>query len=157
MSTLPLALTSTGNTEIPRRLMPDTMACVLEAWVSVSARNDAEISDGTPIGQAFDRLTAPNVVALGINCTKPEFISGLISHAGASRPLAVYPNAGRTWDAVGRRWLDPGVDRFPKDLLSAWLNAGVRLLGGCCGLGYDHITDVRELLQSRKDGHENAV
>ena len=127
------------------------------AVISVSARNAAEISDGTPIADAVAALTAPAIVAVGINCTKPEHISGLLSAAAAELPLAVYPNAGRTWDAVGRRWLDNGTDRLPVDLLAAWLSAGVRLLGGCCGLGYQHVADVAELLQTNKDIYENRM
>lgn len=129
----------------------------LPAWVSVSARSAQQISDGTDIAQAFAALTAESVVAVGINCTKPEFITGLLTAAAPDRPVAVYPNAGRTWDAAARAWLDTGTDRLPAGLLADWLANGVRLLGGCCGLGYEHVRDVAELLRTNKDLHANTV
>lgn len=142
--------------EVINELLADEFAD-FPAWVSMSARSESQISDGTEISTAFAALTAEAVVAVGINCTKPELISGLLRNANSTRPIAVYPNAGRTWDAAARSWLDTGSDRLPAALLGSWLDHGVRLLGGCCGLGYEHVSDVAELLRTHKDLHANTV
>jgi homocysteine S-methyltransferase len=71
------------------------------------------------------------VVAVGVNCTDPAGIGPAVEAAERSgKPVVVYPNSGETWDAVGRRWTGtPGVSSA--DVLG-WIDAGARLVGGCC-------------------------
>ncbi|MEY4323461.1 MAG: homocysteine S-methyltransferase [Actinomycetota bacterium] len=117
----------------------------LAAWVSCSAPNGSSISDGTPIADAFNAISAPNVIARGINCSKPEYITELLTNAGTHN-FVVYPNAGRTWDAQARSWLDDGHLTIPDAEMNSWIDAGVGILGGCCGLGVEHIASVKALL-----------
>jgi homocysteine S-methyltransferase len=118
----------------------------LSAWVSCSAPNGETISDGTAIADAYRLLTAPNIVARGINCTKPEFIDSLLTRAGGEGPYVVYSNAGRTWDADNRVWLDAGSLTIPDDTVKSWISHGATMVGGCCGLGVEHISAVAALL-----------
>lgn len=118
----------------------------LPAWISVSARNHSEISDGTDIQRAFDAIAAPNLLSVGINCTKPEYITSLLERLETALPKVVYPNAGRTWDAVNRNWLDTGADEIPAAELGTWIGAGARILGGCCGLAEKQIAAVSRLV-----------
>ena len=48
-------------------------------------------------------------------------------------PAVAYPNRGGSWDADAKTWAygDP-VDL---DLVESWVEAGARLVGGCCGNG----------------------
>jgi homocysteine S-methyltransferase len=71
------------------------------------------------------------VVAVGVNCTAPDAVGPSIAAASAAgKPVVVYPNSGEGWDAVGRRWTgSPGISA--DDVLS-WIEAGARLVGGCC-------------------------
>ncbi|MEY4348527.1 MAG: hypothetical protein RIS43_946 [Actinomycetota bacterium] len=117
----------------------------LSAWVSCSAPNGSTISDGTAVDEAFRVITAPNVIARGFNCSKPEFIADLIGHAG-DHNFVVYPNAGRTWDAQARSWLDDGQLTIPDAEMQRWIDGGVTILGGCCGLGIEHIASVKALV-----------
>ena len=117
----------------------------LSAWVSCSAPDGTSISDGTPVSEAFAVLTSPNIIARGFNCSKPEFINSLLSGAGQHN-FVVYPNAGRTWDAEARTWLDEGQLTIADGEMQQWLDAGVGILGGCCGLGVEHISAVKALL-----------
>ena len=50
-------------------------------------------------------------------------------------PLIVYPNSGRVWDGARRRWSEDGATVLPPEAVRAWVRAGARLIGGCCGLG----------------------
>jgi homocysteine S-methyltransferase len=117
------------------------------AWISVSARSEYEISDGTDIKNVFNDCP-PNVVAVGVNCTKPEFLAPLIKRIENQLPRVVYPNAGRTWDAQNRCWLDAGTETIPATELELWLEAGAGLIGGCCGLAETHIKTVAKTLTS---------
>lgn len=119
----------------------------IPSWISVSAKNESQISDGTDIGKAFSGVTAKSVVALGINCTKPEYITSLLLNLESDLPKVVYPNAGRTWDATTRTWLDNGVPAIPTAEISRWRQAGACIIGGCCGLGTQQIQNTKQVLQ----------
>jgi homocysteine S-methyltransferase len=130
---------------IPSRLEAEVIASLLEelsgsialppAWVSFSCRNETEVSHGEPLAECFESLrSAKTVIATGINCTPPAFISGLLSSAGAAtdRLLVVYPNSGERWEGAAHRWR-PGVASPPiEELGREWLGLGARLIGGCC-------------------------
>jgi homocysteine S-methyltransferase len=139
---------------IPCQLEIDVINDILQteftntpAWISVSAKNESEISDGTDIKNVFDKMAA-NVVAVGVNCTKPEFITPLIQRIESSLPKVVYPNAGRTWDAKSRCWRDAGTNRIAESELRSWVLAGARLIGGCCGLAEAQIESVAKALSA---------
>jgi S-methylmethionine-dependent homocysteine/selenocysteine methylase len=83
----------------------------------------------------------PEVVAVGVNCTAPAAIGPTVAAASvAGKPIVVYPNSGEGWDAVGRRWTgSPGID---PDGVPAWVDAGARLVGGCCRVRPQHIAAI---------------
>lgn len=116
------------------------------AWLSFSCADDATTCAGQPIEDAAALVAAaPTLEAIGINCTKPEHISGLVARIRAAQPdlpVVVYPNAGRVWDGVSSVWLGDGTDVLPPAAVSSWFDAGVSLVGGCCGLGPAAIADV---------------
>ncbi len=59
-------------------------------------------------------------------------------------PIAVYPNAGRHQRGHGWQYQDvPSPQEF-SDQCSGWRSAGATILGGCCGLGPDHISAMVE-------------
>lgn len=121
----------------------------LPAWISASACDGHRISDGTAIAQAFAEVSAPNVIAIGVNCTKPEHLNSLLEDLQTdSRAKVVYPNSGRTWDAVARGWSDEGTDLIPSQTVLEWVERGARLIGGCCGLTAKHISNVHATLAS---------
>jgi homocysteine S-methyltransferase len=115
------------------------------AWVSFSCRDGARLSDGAPLEDAVSIVTAsPQVVAVGVNCTPPAFVPGLIRHARAitDTTLVAYPNRGGTWDATAKTWTGDAVpDGFGP--LAAHLRAsGACLIGGCCGTGPSDIEAI---------------
>jgi S-methylmethionine-dependent homocysteine/selenocysteine methylase len=71
------------------------------------------------------------VIAVGVNCTAPSAVGPSVSATARSgKPVVAYPNSGEGWDAEGRRWTgSPGIT--PDDV-PAWVDAGARLVGGCC-------------------------
>jgi len=121
----------------------------LPAWVSASANSASTISDGTDVADAFAGLTADCIIAFGFNCTDPKFIRPLLDNLRDVRPeLAriAYSNAGQVWDAANRQWLSDGQTALDADIITGWTEAGCRMIGGCCGLGTDHISMVGEVL-----------
>lgn len=101
---------------------------------SFSAKAGA-ISHGEPFAEVVARLDAvPNVVAVGLNCTAPEHLGPLLRTARPRRVLlAASPNAGETWDAARRQWTgSPTRGADFAGWLAEYLEAGARIVGGCC-------------------------
>ena len=82
-------------------------------------------------------------MAVGINCTAPELISGLLGSASSSIPYVVYPNSGRKWDAVAKEWVGTSEVGFADSLVKEWIDLGAEIIGGCCGIGPKEIASLR--------------
>jgi homocysteine S-methyltransferase len=109
-----------------------------QAWVSFACRDGRSTAHGEPIEAAVGAaLGGGRVVAVGVNCTAPEHVTGLLRRARSvcDLPLVAYPNGGGGWDAQARAWVDARADCFPPALVDEWVGAGARLVGGCCGIG----------------------
>jgi homocysteine S-methyltransferase len=85
------------------------------------------------------------IVAVGVNCCAPGDVVTALD--GAEGPLVAYPNSGQGWDAVRRAWT--GESAFDADAVASWLEAGSRLVGGCCRVGPDDIARVSAQVRQR--------
>lgn len=107
-----------------------------QAWFSFTLRDDRHLSDGTPLVEVVETLANyPQIVALGINCIAlGKTIAALTHlHSLTTLPLVVYPNSGETYDATTKEWHTHGGSCASLvGYLPQWLEAGARLIGGCC-------------------------
>jgi homocysteine S-methyltransferase len=81
---------------------PDTIA-----WLSFSAGDEKHVSEGQGFADCVEQLKDhPQIAAIGINCTSPNYIPSLIREAKqvTEKPILVYPNSGETYDAVRNDW-----------------------------------------------------
>jgi homocysteine S-methyltransferase len=87
------------------------------AWLSFSCRDETCVSHGETFSDCAALAdTSGQIVAVGINCTAPQHIAGLLGSAsGLQTPLVVYPNSGEH----------------------------CRLIGGCCRTGPEDIREIR--------------
>lgn len=145
---------------IPSELEAEAVVALLEelpsappAWVSFSCRNAREVSHGEPLADCFASAgTSEAVIALGINCTSPRFVSGLLESArdATDKLVAVYPNSGEIWDAPRQTWT-PGESPAPiEELAREWRRRGARLIGGCCRTTPDTIRALRRKLSGQQ-------
>lgn len=123
--------------------------------VTFSTRDEAHVAHGEPFAEVARTVAAaPNVVAVGVNCLPPERVVPLLrSAAGTATPLAASPNSGETWDATARRWV--GAPIAGKDfgtLVRTYLDAGARVVGGCCRTTPDDIAAARRTIDVRASG-----
>jgi len=141
---------------VPRAAEVEAVATVLErtgapAWVSLTvAPGGATTRRGEPLADAASSLTAlPGLVAVGVNCVRPQdVLPALVLLAPLGLPLVAYPNSGETWDAGAQRWTgSPGWDAAA---VPSWLDAGARLVGGCCRVGPDQVARVRTVTSPRR-------
>jgi homocysteine S-methyltransferase len=103
------------------------------AWVSFSAKDGEHTCSGTSIRACAQWLeTQPQVVALGINCTTPEFISTLTQalKETTTKPIVLYPNSGAQYDPLSKTWSDSTLSHA--HIARTWFAQGARFIGGCC-------------------------
>ena len=102
---------------------------------------------GEPAADVFAMAAGlPEVVAVGVNCTHPAGVPAAIAAAGsAGAPVVVYPNSGERWDAAARRWT--GTPGLAPEAVRGWLDAGARLVGGCCRVGPADITRITSMIE----------
>ncbi len=141
---------------IPSRLEAQVLGELLSeargvhAWVSFSCRDGERLCDGTPVSEVVRELDdIPNLVAVGINCTAPEYITSLLCRmrTATDKPLFVYPNRGGRYDAEAKVWEAPPVDIPWRKLISEWRENGVFGVGGCCRVGSAEIRMIRHALE----------
>jgi homocysteine S-methyltransferase len=105
------------------------------AWVSFSCQDGSRTCEGDDIADCAISLdAAAQVAAIGVNCTRPQHVDSLLRRmrARTAKPLAAYPNSGEEYDAGSKVW-SGRTDARPFAAYSrAWVEAGARLIGGCC-------------------------
>jgi homocysteine S-methyltransferase len=121
-----------------------------QAWLSFTSPDGAHTSHGEPLVECA-RLAdgIPNVIAVGVNCVKPEIVAAAIRtlKAGTGKPIVVYPNSGERWSAGDESWHDaPGQDGLAA-LAPGWIQAGAGLVGGCCRVGPGQIARLAATLK----------
>ena len=123
------------------------------AWVSFSCRDGRHISDGTPIRECAEMFVDhPRVLALGVNCTPPQYISSLVRELKSAAPgkaIVVYPNSGERYEAGTNTWHGTSTPVECGTAAEEWRSAGATLIGGCCRMGPEHIRQMRERLEVR--------
>lgn len=105
------------------------------AWFSYSVRGD-DTCAGQPLAEAYAALAdARMVIAAGVNCSDENDVLGAVETAVAEtgRPAVAYPNHGGVWDSATKTW--SRARPLDLDLVDAWIAAGARYVGGCCGFG----------------------
>ena len=79
-----------------------------------------------------------------IACLGPEF---QLVRNECDLPFAVYPNSGEEWDRVGRRWTGAQEEASLTASVPALVEAGARLVGGCCRVTPRDIAAIAAQLQ----------
>lgn len=133
----------------------------IPVWLSLTTVVDGDgvvrTCSGEPAEEVFAMAHGVDaVVAVGVNCTDPDGVLSAVTAATvAAKPVVVYPNSGERWDAAARRWSGtPGLS--PTDALT-WLDAGARLVGGCCRVGPASIAALADVCVARSDVREEGT
>jgi S-methylmethionine-dependent homocysteine/selenocysteine methylase len=131
-------------------LLAEAEALGVPVWLSLTAvadeRGTVRTRRGEPAAEVFAMAAGVDeVVAVGVNCTDPaDVLPAVRTAAAAGMPVVAYPNSGERWDAVARRWAGPAA--FDPAAVRSWVDAGARLVGGCCRVGPDRIAALARLL-----------
>lgn len=148
-----IALEMIVDTEHGELAMQAALETGLPTWLGVACRKR---EDGKLVSFDHSELAFSDVLDATIPLG-PSVVNIMHSEVGAipeaielvqqrwSGPIGVYPESGYF---TKPHW--NFVDIIPPDVLirhaEEWVNAGVRLLGGCCGTGPEHIEGLRKLV-----------
>lgn len=133
-------------------------------WVSFTLR-DEEIDDtprlrsGEPVAEAIEAVAKLGVAAVLFNCSQPEVIGdavdvaqSIISRLGQNIAIGAYANAFPPQPKEATA--NDGLDELRADLDPAgylvwardWQQRGLSMIGGCCGIGPEHIGELKRNL-----------
>lgn len=130
-------------------------------WVSFTL-DDSEktevpkLRSGETVKQAVEAMAALNVNAILFNCSQPEIMEDALIVARTTLEsldaegiqLGVYANAfpPTTKDATANDGLDELRDDLNltvyAEIADKWHKQGASLIGGCCGIGPEHINEL---------------
>ena len=135
-------------------------------WVSFTLEDEAPGSEprlrsGERVADAVTALASAGVSAILFNCCQPEVIEGALKVASARLQalgrtdirLGAYANAfpPQPKEATANDGLDEiRADLGPQDYLGwaeRWRAVGANLIGGCCGIGPEHIQALSSRLR----------
>lgn len=127
----------------------------LPVVVSISyetTKNGSRTVMGNTVRDCTNALAAENPAALGTNCggiTPLEMVEIVSSMREiTSLPIIVEPNAGRPRFHAGKTEFNMTPADFAAGVYQC-IEAGARLVGGCCGTSPAHIQALADLLRSK--------
>lgn len=123
-------------------------------WLSFTLEDHASLAEphlrsGETVAAAAALAVTLGAKALLFNCSQPEVMAGAVqaarAAAGDALPIGVYANAFPPMAADAEA--NSGLDEIRADLTpegyarfaSAWVAQGASIIGGCCGIGPEHI------------------
>jgi homocysteine S-methyltransferase len=119
------------------------------AWISFSCKDEQHLNDGTKIKECVSIFrNHPKVFAVGVNCTNPKFISGIIQcikAGGGDKKIIVYPNSGEAYSAESKTWRGLSDPKYFVELSKEWTKLGAGIIGGCCRIGPKHINSISKI------------
>jgi len=116
-----------------------------------SAKNGGHTIMGNSSEDCARSLTDAGASVVGANCgdIDPQQMAEIVQVmvAASSLPVIAQPNAGKPKQAHGQTVFDMTPTDFSNGI-QACLDAGARLVGGCCGTTPAHIQAVSDLLEA---------
>ncbi|KAL3505966.1 hypothetical protein ACH5RR_031348 [Cinchona calisaya] len=150
---------------IPNKMEAQAYAEILEeddikipAWLSFNSKDGINVVSGDSISDCAAIADSCNrVVAVGINCTSPRYIHGLVQSIRkvTNKPILIYPNSGETYDGVRKEWV-PTTGVAEVDFVSyvgKWRDSGASLIGGCCRTTPNTIRAIAKALSEQSAPH----
>lgn len=146
-------------------VMTATAGSGKDVWISFTldddeqalAAEDARLRSGETVDAAADWALGAGAAALLFNCSRPEVMAKAVTQAAAAFcqrgreiPIGVYANAfvPKPRERAANESLSETRDELTPEryaeLAQEWVAKGATILGGCCGIGADHIRRLAE-------------
>ena len=135
-----------NNTAEAKAALRGAKAAGVPVLVSFICKSAREIVSGELLADAVAAVEPFKPDAILVNCVAPGTVADCLGEMSrATRlPLGCYPNAGEPNMAEGTWRFDPQwtPERFA-EAAAGWVARGAQIVGGCCGVGPDHIRALR--------------
>lgn len=160
-------LSAIEEAELVREVIDGAGGPTKPLWLSFTLEDEAilcgkpRLRSGQPVVEAVAAAIRLGAEAVLFNCSQPEAMGEAVSAAlstidtaEARLKVGVYANAfpPQPKDATANAGLSEiRADLTPRAYLEfaqAWRRTGASILGGCCGIGPEHIAVLREGLTS---------
>ena len=132
------------------------------AWVTLACRSPTLLNSGETVAdvvQDIERLdTNKQIEAIGVNCTAPQYLTGLIEciRQHSALPIIVYPNSGERWDSAAGKWFDsPDLPPF-HEMAMQWTDAAA-VIGGCCRVGPADLQKLKVNIAAVRSGKSQGL
>ena len=114
--------------------------------------------EGDAFGRAVRRFEEMGVAAALVNCIPPDHVTGMMGWLRdfTDLPLGVYPNLGYLSAGGWRGETAIGGAEYA-ELALAWREEGAQIVGGCCGVGPDHMAAAGAALTDTLPGTVHIV
>jgi 5-methyltetrahydrofolate--homocysteine methyltransferase len=126
-------------------------SCDLPVCCSLSFEANGRMLTGTDPASAVHILQDMGIDMIGVNCSLGPrqmlpVVTELLAHSRL--PVIVQPNAGLPREENGVTVYDTGARAFAA-VMDEMLDAGVSVIGGCCGTTPEYIEALRALIDRR--------
>jgi len=156
-------LSSIGEAQLVREVLGEDPRPL---WLSFTIADEAaepgrpRLRSGQPLEDAAAAAMALGAEALLFNCSQPEVMADAVAAAravveteGARLTLGVYANAFPPQTEAAAA--NAGLDEIRRDLTpeaylafaQTWRALGADIIGGCCGVGPEHIAGLRAAME----------
>lgn len=119
----------------------------LPFWISFICGGDGRLLSGESLGDALEAVRASGPEIVLVNCLPPSAVAQCLAPLAASGfAFGVYANLGApSANSPDQRREDCDPADFALQA-RGWVEAGARVLGGCCGTTPEHIRALRAAL-----------
>ncbi|ESP04366.1 hypothetical protein LOTGIDRAFT_170870 [Lottia gigantea] len=126
-----------------------------KAFVNFSCKDGMSTCHGEKLADCIQAVfESDQVIASGINCTHPQYITSLLSSLPLDtphKPYIVKPNSGEDW-FPGKGWCTRDKSlHFLSKMVEDWIKHGANWIGGCCRIFPADIKDIRQTLDANPD------
>jgi homocysteine S-methyltransferase len=136
--------------ELQAAMLAAKDVCDLPIVVQVTVNEEGVCYDGTPPEKYAPKLEQWGADVVGINCgVGPQIMLETIERMSksVSRAMVVQPNAGKPRVFEGRS-IYLSSPAYLASYVRKFIQAGVQIVGGCCGTTPAHIRAMREATRS---------
>ncbi|NQU06056.1 MAG: homocysteine S-methyltransferase family protein [Calditrichaeota bacterium] len=121
--------------------------------VGLTCGADGRTLAGVTMKEAVRQFAEVNPRVYFIQCTRYDYVEKALDKLkkalGPNDLLGVYANDGRGWDHIKMQWTGERISpEHYGEYVLRWRDAGVRIIGGCCGIGPEHIAHIKAVLSN---------
>jgi homocysteine S-methyltransferase len=139
--------------EAARELAPD-----VPLIAQMTFDDEGKVGDGTPAEKVVEMLSSWGANVVGANCSEgPATLYEVAKRmVGRGVAISIQPNAGYP-KKVGERYLYMATPEYFGVYAMHFLKLGVRIVGGCCGTGPEHVAQMAGSVRMTGGGRLQVV